>query len=155
MKRTAWIIVSLPAAVLLTTTLVALALTRTTQPVPPATAPVPDTSPSSGVYGEAALRATINPETGQVEVSSVPSPMELDAGTVEALRQDDEGLKQTFHPNGAVSVDLQGRFQSVATVRIDENGKRVICSEAADEVRAAIQAVPAAPSIPSRTPEVK
>ncbi len=154
MKRTAWFIVTLPAAVLLTTVLVALA-TRTTPPVPHATGPASVDSPSSPVPGEAALRATINPETGQVEVSSVPLPMELDAATQEALRQDDEGLKQTFLPDGTVLINMQGRFQSVATVRIDENGKRVICSESAKDVHSAMQETPVAAPAPSRTPEVR
>lgn len=84
--------------------------------------------------GEAALRATINPETGKVEVSAAHPGTPLDTYTTQALRRDTEGLKQIFHPNGAVSMHLQGRFQNTSVVRIDENGKLIVCSESADHV---------------------
>jgi hypothetical protein len=86
--------------------------------------------------GEAALRARINPETGQVEVSVAPLSTPLDAQTLEALRRDTEGLKETFHPDGSVSVHLQGRFQSVSVARIDQNGKATICSENIEQIEA-------------------
>jgi hypothetical protein len=87
--------------------------------------------------GEAALRARINPETGQVEVTSVPAAgsstqLALDPATANALRRDDEGLKKVFHADGSVSIDLQGRFQSVSVMRIDGNGRRVICTNNAE-----------------------
>lgn len=79
--------------------------------------------------GTAALRATINPETGGVDVSTVPSFVPLDGATAQALRRDAEGLEAVHHADGSVSVNLQGRFQNVSVARIDENGKLVICSE--------------------------
>ena len=89
--------------------------------------------------GSGALRATINPETGGVDISTSQSPMVLDAETQNALRRDTEGLTQVFHPNGMVSSNLQGRFQNVSVVRIDKDGKLVICSENADQIEKGLQ----------------
>jgi len=35
-----------------------------------------------------------------------------------------EGLVETHYPNGMVSIDLQGRFQDYATVRIRPDGTK-------------------------------
>jgi hypothetical protein len=150
MKPTARLTASLLLVAVATTVFVAVA-TRTSGPSPQASerTAVPSPSPSL-VPGEAALTATINPETGQIDVSAVPTPLDLDAETAEALRRDDEGLKPVYHPDGSVSVNLQGRFQSVATIRMDEHGRRVICIDDAD----AITDVHTAKQ-PSRTLEVR
>lgn len=132
MKRTT-LLTALSATAVLTITL--LALTRTESPNPlPDTAGLASENSTGLAPGEAALRATINPETGEVEVSTSRPTTPLDPYTTQALRRDTEGLKQIVHPNGAVSMHLQGRFQNTSVVRIDENGKLVICSESADHV---------------------
>ncbi len=105
--------------------------------------------------GTAALRATINPETGEIEISSKAPKTTLDIQTVESLRRDTEGLKPVVHPNGAVSVNLEGRFQSVSVVRIDKNGKRIVCTEDAGEIEKAIREETAADSEKAQTPEVR
>ena len=105
--------------------------------------------------GTAALRATINPETGEIEISSKAPESTLDIQTVESLRRDTEGLKPVVHPNGAVSVNLEGRFQSVSVVRIDKNGKRIVCTEDADHVEKVIQRETTADSEKAQTPEVR
>jgi hypothetical protein len=112
-------------------------------------------SESSHSPGEAALRATINPETGQIEVTAAPSKTMLDAETQQALRRDTEGVQQTFHANGAVSVNLQGRFQSVSVARIDENGKLVVCTEDADQVEGITQGNPFGEPVAGQIPEVE
>ena len=65
------------------------------------------------IPGRAALRATINQETGEVEIGVSASSSPLDAELENALRRDTVGLKQVFHPDGSVSVNLEGRFQNV------------------------------------------
>jgi hypothetical protein len=99
-----------------------------------ATAPDHDLAP-----GSAQLRAVINPETGGVEMSTVRPTTPLDAETLQSLRRDAEGLVQVHHPDGSVSVHLQGRFQNVSVARIDKNGKLVICSEDIDQIDGVIQ----------------
>ena len=100
----------------------------------------PDPSGTPGLSpGSAAMRATINPETGELEIRAGGPILSLDPATREALRRDDEGLEQVFHPDGSVSVDLKGRFQSASVARIGEDGKLVICTEHADDVEAVLQ----------------
>ena len=65
--------------------------------------------------------------------------MVMDAETQNALRRDTEGLKKTYHPDGAVSIHLQGRFQNVSVARIGKDGKLVICSENADQIDGILQ----------------
>lgn len=89
--------------------------------------------------GQAALRATIDPETGTVGVSTGPTALPLDPDTKEALRRDTDGLVQEYHPDGSVTVHLQGRFQSASVARIGEDGKLVICTDEADGVERAVR----------------
>lgn len=102
----------------------------------PPVSPAPDASTDpSGAWelapGSAAMRARINPETGGLEVSAGRPDLTLDPITRQALRRDTEGLTPVYHPDGSVSVDLQGRFQSVSTARLDEAGKVIFCPEGA------------------------
>ena len=100
----------------------------------------PDPAGSSGLSpGSAAMRATINPETGELEVRAGGPPLSLDSATKEALRRDGEGLEEVFHPDGSVSVDLKGRFQSASVASIGDDGNLVICSEHADDVETVLQ----------------
>ena len=98
------------------------------------------------------MRAYLDPETGEVTSKIDPdAAIELDAGTQNALRYDDEGLETVHHANGAVSINLDGRYQSASVVRMDENGKFTFCTDnVADIERAANEPV----SHPA-TPEVK
>jgi hypothetical protein len=160
LKRAALLVVSiLLAAALLATALFALNLTRTEGSSSGAALASEDYSSPRLAPGEAALRATINPETGRVEVSTVGSnalaTVSLDAATTEALRRDTEGLKQTFHPDGSVSVNLEGRFQNVSVARIDENGKVVICTEDADHVNGVIEGRAVGKPVEGQAPEVR
>jgi hypothetical protein len=79
--------------------------------------------------GQAALRATINPETGDIDVGVMRAEGPLDPDTENALRRDTEGLKEVVHPDGSVSVNLQGRFQSVMVTHFDEDGNLIICTD--------------------------
>ena len=79
--------------------------------------------------GTSAMRVYLDPETG--EVSSVPTADATFAigGELEnALRHDTEGLTQTAHANGMVSINLDGRYQDVMVVRIGPNGKQEFCT---------------------------
>jgi len=154
LKRTTWLIGSLLATAALATTFFALAPTQATGPLADATFVKQEISPGP-IPGEAALRARINPETGRVEVSTIPAAAVLDPETANALRRDTEGLKQTIHPSGAVSVNLQGRFQNVSVARLHGDGKLVICSEDAEQVEGIAQGRPVATPMVDQTPEVR
>jgi len=160
LKRTAVLVAFiLVAAALVATALFALNMPQMAGPSPGASLASEGPSSQDRAPGEAALRATINPETGRVDISTVrsnaPANAALDAGTLEALRRDTEGLKQTFHPDGAVSVNLQGRFQSVSVARIGDDGKVVICTEDADDVNGVIEGRAVGEPAEGQAPEVR
>ncbi len=108
-------------------------------------------SKSETVSAASAMRATIDPETGELTVGVAPlGEIELDPDTQNALRTDTEGLVQVYHADGSVSVDMQGRMQSVSVVHIDENGVATFCTQSTDAIQRAANGS-AAPT----TPEVK
>lgn len=131
MKRTAWLALSFCSAGVVVAGISVLSIYRTTDLSGEAPATVHETS---AIPGHAAMRATINPETGEREISAGPPTLALDPETQNALRRDTEGLKRVYHPDGSVSVNLQGRFQSASVARIGENGKVTICTDDSDHV---------------------
>lgn len=101
------------------------------RPAPDATT---ESSPAEGLApGSAAMRAVINPETGELEISAGMPALTLDPATKQALSRSDEGLTPVYHPDGSVSVNLQGRFQSASVARVDDQGKVIVCTEHAEE----------------------
>lgn len=100
------------------------------------------TAAAGSIPGTAAMRAYVNPETGALGVGVGPvgtAPRALDAHTQNALRRDATGLVEIHHPNGAVSVNLQGRFQSVSVLKIGKAGRVVTCVDNADEAQKVLQ----------------
>jgi hypothetical protein len=90
-----------------------------------ATAAKPIAAPAPAP-AQAGMIIAVDPETGQF---SMPSAEQLEALGVSrdpALDDSDEGLIQVHHPNGMVSVDLQGRFQEYSVLRIAPDGTRVM-----------------------------
>jgi hypothetical protein len=69
-----------------------------------------------------------------------------------ALRRDDQGLEVVKHADGTWSMDLQGRYQHVSMVRIDENGALTVCTDNAKAVERNLNHQPV--STPN-APEVK
>ncbi len=85
---------------------------------------------SGAAPGSASMRAYLDPETGELTVGPAPgADMPLDPDTQNALRRDSEGLVQKHHADGSVSMDLQGRYQSISVVHIDDDGKVVVCTD--------------------------
>jgi len=117
----------------------------------PQAAPLPqDDASRAGTPGTAAMRATISPE-GVLSVASGRFDLPLDPATAQAVRRDDTGLVPVHHPDGSVSIDLQGRFQSVSIARIGDDGPIVSCADG-DHAEHLLNC-PAAPG--GETPEVK
>jgi hypothetical protein len=87
------------------------------------------TSEPSAV-AEAGMMAYIDPETGELTTGPAPaSEVEVDADLKNALRRDDTGLEVVTHADGSKSMDLQGRYQHVSVIRIDENGLMTVCTD--------------------------
>jgi hypothetical protein len=78
----------------------------------------------SGRIGAAEQRVYIDPATGEFS-----TPAMAGRGLPDTLRRPDPalstssvGLEQVVHPDGSVSVDLQGRFRSRVYATVDEAG---------------------------------
>lgn len=100
--------------------------------------------------GTAGMRVFLDPETGDVlSEPDANAVIELDAELENALRRDTVGLPTVKHANGAESIELDGRYQEASIVRIDENGKRIICTDRVANIEKALT------ETTSTTPEVK
>jgi hypothetical protein len=110
--------------------------------------PAPD---AGSTPGTAAMRAYLNPETGALEVGVAPvgsaAYQTLDPATQNALRRDANGLVETYHPDGSVSVNLQGRFQSVSVRKKTTDGDVQMCTDNPEEALRVLRG--------RTTPEVK
>lgn len=61
-------------------------------------------------------------QTGQIKPLTQEEAQRLAAALKELANQSTAGLKSVHHPDGTVSMDLQGRFQNVALARKNEDG---------------------------------
>jgi hypothetical protein len=102
---------------------------------------------AAGRPGSAGMLIGIDPETGQL---GMPTPEQLkNLSDLQQYQVDhsDAGLVEVHHPDGSVSIDLQGRFQEYATVRIGPDGKLIFqCVDGAESAERALQS-PASGSI--------
>jgi hypothetical protein len=67
----------------------------------------------------------IDPETGALGAPSPEQARALASAGGEALERSSDGLVEIHRPDGAVGVNLQGRFQEYAWVRIGPSGKPI------------------------------
>ena len=86
-------------------------------------------------YGAAAMRASIDPETGMLSVN--PTRVESSSKMLEtALSRSSDGLVQETMPNGTVRMNLQGRFMSASVARLDAQGHvHTTCTEDLDQAQ--------------------
>lgn len=86
-------------------------------------------SPKAGDNARSSSLALRSTQTGQTQSQIRPLTQEeaqrLGEGLKNLVNQDTEGLKQVRHADGSVSIDLEGRFQSVTVARRNEDGKVV------------------------------
>ena len=83
------------------------------------------------------MRVSIDPETGELAPGHVPVGKAEDADLQESLNRSSEGLVEVHHPDGSVSVDLQGRFHNASMARIDSTGKlQTTCVDSQDAAHA-------------------
>jgi hypothetical protein len=64
----------------------------------------------------------VNPQTGQVRQMTPEQAQRLADSLKTMLNKSSEGLVQEQHPDGSVSMDLQGRFQNVVVARVEADG---------------------------------
>jgi len=74
---------------------------------------------------EAGLVVVIDRETGKARGLTAQESAVLAAGIKQLLNQSTDGLVQMRRADGSVSVDLQGRFQSVMLARKEDDGTLV------------------------------
>ncbi len=65
--------------------------------------------------------AHLTDDSGRQELTAEDA-QKLGAGLKELVNQSTEGLVETKHADGSVSVDLDGRFQNVTVARINKDG---------------------------------
>ena len=78
-----------------------------------------------GAPASAGMVVGIDPLTGRIGMPTPEQLAELAALSPPALRTSGEGLVEVHHPDGSVSIDLEGRFQEYAVARIAPDGKPV------------------------------
>lgn len=84
--------------------------------------------PAAAAPGTASVRAVIDKETGQLRAPTPEESKEMALRSSAAradLNESDEGLVEVVHPNGMISVDLQGRFMSHTVAKIGPDGKLI------------------------------
>ena len=92
--------------------------------IPATTTGVADRPPAPGSPTALGMVIGIDPETGALGMPTLEQQREL--SNMERVRlEDSQGdLVPVFHTDGSISLDLKGRFQEFATVRIDPSGKK-------------------------------
>ena len=64
----------------------------------------------------------VDTQTGQVKPLTPQEAQQLANGLAPMLDNSTDGLVQVHHADGSVSMDLQGRFQNVAVVKVNTDG---------------------------------
>ncbi|SRR6266581_78113 len=109
-----------------------------------------DQPPARQRPGMAGMVVGIDPETGEL---GMPTPEQMRVLSDSPQYQVDHsaaGLVEVHHPDGSVSVDLQGRFQEYATVRIGPDGKLIFrCVDGEENAKRSVEA-PAPPALEER-----
>jgi hypothetical protein len=81
----------------------------------------------------------IDPETGTIGMPTLEQQQELSNMERIRLEKSTADLVPVFHQDGSISVDLKGRFQEFATVRIDPSGKKTFrCVDGEENAERAI-----------------
>jgi len=96
--------------------------------------------------GRAGMVVGVDPETGQLGMPTAGQMAELSPREQSMISRSGAGLVQVHHPDGSVSIDLQGRFQELVIARIGTDGKPVYgCLDDAKALRRALRTRPVPP----------
>lgn len=77
----------------------------------------------------------VDSETGQIKPLTPEGARKLAEGLKGMLNKSSEGLVEEQHPDGSVTMDLQGRFQNVTVARVNKDG--TVTQSCVDNPRAA------------------
>ena len=77
----------------------------------------------------------IDSQTGDIQPLTPQEAEKLAAGLKPMLNKSTEGLIPVQHPDGSMSVDLQGRFRNVTVARVNKDGS--VSQSCVDNPRAA------------------
>jgi hypothetical protein len=95
-------------------------------------------------------------QTAQIKPLTQEEAQRLAEGLKKLVNQSTDGLQQVRHADGSVSMDLEGRFQSVAVAKRDENGNVVqSCVDNREAAAAFFGIDPQLVGAPARTGSVK
>jgi hypothetical protein len=87
--------------------------------------------------------AAVDPKTGKLRQATREEAAALAAEMKQMVNQSSEGLTRVYHANGMSSVDLEGRFQSIAVAKKNPDGTITqTCLTSAPEVDAFLGIVP-------------
>ena len=100
--------------------LVCLAITASAQTAAAGRAHGNDSVSTVQVAGQT---VAIDRQTGRLRQPTPEEARALAAGLKAMLNRSTDGLTVVQHANGAKSVDLQGRFQSISVAKVDSDGK--------------------------------
>lgn len=92
----------------------------------------------------------VDPQTGQMQELTQEEAQRMAAGLKKMLNQSTEGLVQVQHPDGSVSMDLEGRFQNVALARVNKDGS--VTEGCFDNPKAAAEFVGVKPELMQEKP---
>ena len=96
----------------------------------PAGPAIDDSSLAHDHAGRQAVRVYVDPQTGQLVSGAVGvRALALGARERQMLSRSSKGLKSKRLANGAVALNLQGRFQSMVMVATDASGevRQLVC----------------------------
>ena len=98
----------------------------------------------------------VDPQTGKVRPPTPEEARQLGMALKNYLNRSSQGLTVKTHPNGAQSVDLQGRFQSVSLAKINADGSASEkCVTSMREAEHFLKASPAKKKNARRAPAAK
>ena len=98
------------------------------------------------------MTVAIDPQTGEIGLPTPEEAAELEKAATGPLDHSSEGLQVVRHPDGHLSVDLQGRFMSYSVARLGPDGR--IHMQCVSGEKAAREAL-CAPVAPVRGAEVE
>lgn len=87
--------------------------------------PQPNTAESKNTGFRVGGTVPLNPQTGQVRPLTQEEAQRLAVAIKQLVNQSTDGLQSVKHADGMESLNLQGRFQSMAVAKRNEDGEVV------------------------------
>ena len=108
-----------------------------------------DAEPAHSAPTDVGMMAYIDPETGDLTTGPAPAgQLDIDPELQNALRHDDAGLQVETRADGTKVLNLQGRYQHVSIIHIDEHGVKTVCTDNAASAAHNLNHTPVTPNAP-------